>query len=169
MFSSNLSKSGSVSNGGAGGGLSLGAKNKSVPGQLSTGKGVTTSSGGVLSLNGNLIGSPSYVYATICEILMNAYENESTWPEIFVRAYIDDSLGERNWVDLAACKTFVDNIKTAFNTKPIPQQQQQQQVASSLSVITAEMSSLIGGESSVLSKIEDDNISVIFVGLYRVI
>ena len=51
---------------------------------------------------------------------------------------MDDSLGERNWVDSVACKEFVDNVRTAFYTKPIPtvqptQQQQQQTNPSSLS------------------------------------
>ena len=57
---------------------------------------------------------------TVCNILFYIYENESSWPEIFVRAYIDDSMGERNWVDSTVCKEFVDNIRTAFATKPIP-------------------------------------------------
>uniref|UniRef100_A0A8B9IJY9 Integrator complex subunit 1 n=1 Tax=Anser cygnoides TaxID=8845 RepID=A0A8B9IJY9_ANSCY len=34
--------------------------------------------------------------------------------------YIEDSLGERIWVDSPHCKTFVDNIQTAFNTKMPP-------------------------------------------------
>lgn len=34
--------------------------------------------------------------------------------------YIEDSLGERIWVDSQHCKTFVDNIQTAFNTKMPP-------------------------------------------------
>ncbi|CAL1270879.1 unnamed protein product [Larinioides sclopetarius] len=53
-------------------------------------------------------------------ILMAAYKDESSWPELFVKAYIEDSLGERTWVDHDYCKGFVDNILTAFNTKTIP-------------------------------------------------
>lgn len=30
---------------------------------------------------------------------------------------MDDSLGERLWVDRQDCRLFVDNIMTAFNTK----------------------------------------------------
>lgn len=37
-----------------------------------------------------------------------------------VQVYIEDSLGERIWVDSPHCKTFVDNIQTAFNTKMPP-------------------------------------------------
>lgn len=36
------------------------------------------------------------------------------------QVYIEDSLGERVWVDSLHCKTFVDNIQTAFNTKTPP-------------------------------------------------
>lgn len=38
----------------------------------------------------------------------------------FPQVYIEDSLGERIWVDSSHCKTFVDNIQTAFNTKMPP-------------------------------------------------
>ncbi|XP_054707879.1 integrator complex subunit 1-like [Uloborus diversus] len=53
-------------------------------------------------------------------ILMAAYKEESSWPEVFVKAYIEDSLGERVWVDHDYCKGFVENILTAFSTKTIP-------------------------------------------------
>lgn len=31
--------------------------------------------------------------------------------------FLDDSLGERVWVDRMDCKCFVDNIQAAFGTK----------------------------------------------------
>ena len=37
-----------------------------------------------------------------------------------VQVYIEDSLGERIWVDSPHCKTFVDNVQTAFSTKMPP-------------------------------------------------
>ncbi|MEQ2170499.1 hypothetical protein GOODEAATRI_000819 [Goodea atripinnis] len=37
-----------------------------------------------------------------------------------IEVYIEDSLGERIWVDSSHCKTFVDNIQTAFATKMPP-------------------------------------------------
>lgn len=37
-----------------------------------------------------------------------------------MQVYIEDSLGERIWVDSPHCKTFVDNVQTAFNTKMPP-------------------------------------------------
>ncbi|KAH3871098.1 hypothetical protein DPMN_034292, partial [Dreissena polymorpha] len=68
-----------------------------------------------MSLNfkskGNLI-----VSVLVCNVLMQAYVEESNWPEDFVKVYIDDALGERVWVDRADCKGFVDNIVTAFKT-----------------------------------------------------
>lgn len=55
-----------------------------------------------------------------CNLLMAAYEEDENWPEIFVKVYIEDSLGERIWVDSSHCKTFVDNIQTAFTTMMPP-------------------------------------------------
>ncbi|GAB5582628.1 integrator complex subunit 1 isoform X2 [Prionailurus iriomotensis] len=62
----------------------------------------------------------SLVSVLACSLLMAAYEEDENWPEIFVKVYIEDSLGERIWVDSPHCKTFVDNVQTAFNTKMPP-------------------------------------------------
>ncbi|KAM8962294.1 integrator complex subunit 1 isoform 2-T2 [Pelodytes ibericus] len=62
----------------------------------------------------------SLVSVLACNLLMAAYEEDENWPEIFVKVYIEDSLGERIWVDSPHCKTFVDNIQTAFCTKMPP-------------------------------------------------
>ena len=50
-------------------------------------------------------------------VLMAAFQKEKSWPETFVRVFIDDSMGERLWVDHPDCRGFVDNIITAFGTK----------------------------------------------------
>lgn len=34
-----------------------------------------------------------------------------------LQVYLDDSLGDRMWVDQAECRTFVENVLTAFGTK----------------------------------------------------
>lgn len=39
---------------------------------------------------------------------------------MYFQVYIEDSLGERIWVDSSQCKNFVDNIQTAFGTKMPP-------------------------------------------------
>jgi len=70
------------------------------------------------SINQNA--SISTIQPTVCQLLFNLYEHESSWPEIFIKAYVDDSLGERAWVDNSACKEFVQNTLTAFGTKAIP-------------------------------------------------
>ncbi|XP_062264051.1 integrator complex subunit 1 isoform X1 [Platichthys flesus] len=62
----------------------------------------------------------SLVSVLACNLLMAAYEDDENWPEIFVKVYIEDSLGERIWVDSSHCKNFVDNIQTAFGTKMPP-------------------------------------------------
>ncbi|XP_067931599.1 integrator complex subunit 1-like [Watersipora subatra] len=55
-----------------------------------------------------------------CNMLYWAHADEENWPPQFVEIYLDDSLGERIWVDRPDCKPFVDNILTAFNTKLTP-------------------------------------------------
>ncbi|XP_049601742.1 integrator complex subunit 1 isoform X1 [Syngnathus scovelli] len=62
----------------------------------------------------------SLVSVLACNLLMAAYEEDENWPEIFVKVYLEDSLGERIWVDSCHCKNFVDNIQTAFCTKMPP-------------------------------------------------
>ncbi|XP_077474311.1 integrator complex subunit 1 isoform X2 [Stigmatopora argus] len=62
----------------------------------------------------------SLVSVLACNLLMAAYEEDENWPEIFVKVYIEDSLGERIWVDSCHCKNFVDNIQTAFCTRMPP-------------------------------------------------
>nr|XP_051686536.1 integrator complex subunit 1 isoform X2 [Oryctolagus cuniculus] len=62
----------------------------------------------------------SLVSVLACNLLMAAYEEDENWPETFVKVYIEDSLGERIWVDSVHCRTFVDNIQTAFGTKMPP-------------------------------------------------
>ena len=52
------------------------------------------------------------IQPTICNILHAVYQNETSWPEIFIKAYFDDSLGERTWVDNPSCKEFVQNTAT---------------------------------------------------------
>ena len=56
-------------------------------------------------------------------VLMTAFKNVPNWPELFVRVYIEDAMGERLWVDHPECKAFVDNVLTAFETR-MPSQQQ---------------------------------------------
>ncbi|MCL4131593.1 UNVERIFIED_CONTAM: hypothetical protein GTU68_040453, partial [Idotea baltica] len=53
-------------------------------------------------------------------ILLAVFQDEKCWPDNFVKAYIDDSLGERLWVDHEDCKGFVDNIVASFKTKIPP-------------------------------------------------
>ncbi|XP_077980803.1 integrator complex subunit 1-like [Glandiceps talaboti] len=52
-----------------------------------------------------------------CNILLSSFSEEENWPEQFVRVYVEDSLGERVWVDNPKCAEFVQNIQTAFATK----------------------------------------------------
>lgn len=155
----------------------MGAKAKSIHSQLSTAKGIQTASsgssatgqsGGVLALNSNVVGNTEHVFAAICGMLLHVYESETNWPEIFVRAYIDDSLGERNWVDSAACKPFVENVRTAFSTKPIPQSQQHQQQPTTPSGGLTDSSAIIGTDL-VFNKSEDDSNMIVKIKIKRIL
>lgn len=55
-----------------------------------------------------------------CNLLLAAFHDERNWPESFIKVFIDDSLGERLWVDREECQGFVENILTGFNTKLAP-------------------------------------------------
>ena len=61
-------------------------------------------------------------------ILMAVYHDDNNWPDQFLKVYIDDSLGERVWVDNEDCKSFVDNILASFNTRLPPKSMMQQDV-----------------------------------------
>ncbi|GJQ80377.1 hypothetical protein Trydic_g12240 [Trypoxylus dichotomus] len=52
--------------------------------------------------------------------LVCAFNDVEHWPEIFVKLYVEDAVGDRVWIDNPFCKPFVDNIKTAFGTKQPP-------------------------------------------------
>ncbi|KAK2190119.1 hypothetical protein NP493_86g01019 [Ridgeia piscesae] len=52
-----------------------------------------------------------------CNVMMAAFQDEENWPDSFVKVLLEDSLGERVWVDRADCKMFVQNVQSAFNTK----------------------------------------------------
>ncbi|OUC43654.1 hypothetical protein D917_09624 [Trichinella nativa] len=58
----------------------------------------------------------SNLFCVICESLMIALDEKTDWPECIAKAFIQDSLGERLWVDRKECNTFVKNIITVFNT-----------------------------------------------------
>lgn len=62
----------------------------------------------------------SLVSVLACNVLMAAFGAEESWPDNFVKVYIDDLLGERVWVDREDCKCFVENIYTAFPTRASP-------------------------------------------------
>ncbi|XP_011642756.1 integrator complex subunit 1 isoform X2 [Pogonomyrmex barbatus] len=53
-------------------------------------------------------------------LLMKGFHDKKNWPEVFVKLYIEDALGERVWIDHEECKGFVDNILTGFNTRHPP-------------------------------------------------
>eukprot|EP00124_Ichthyophonus_hoferi_P003664 Ihof_evm1s333 gene=Ihof_evmTU1s333 len=61
------------------------------------------------------------VYNLACNILHYSHRNITTWPEAFVQVFLEDTMMDRQWVDLEASRGFVENIMTAFACKlPAP-------------------------------------------------
>ena len=65
-------------------------------------------------------GTNSLVPVMACNILLYAFQEEDDWPESFVKVYVEDALGDRVWVDNEYCRSFVENVWTAFGTKVVP-------------------------------------------------
>ncbi|CAF3843439.1 unnamed protein product [Adineta steineri] len=68
--------------------------------------------------NGNNLNVTATPYALVCQILWHAFKDQTNWPDEFIEAYVDDALGEQNWIKNPDCQLFVSNIQTAFNTRP---------------------------------------------------
>ncbi|XP_022672380.1 integrator complex subunit 1-like isoform X2 [Varroa destructor] len=62
----------------------------------------------------------SAVAILAANLLLAVFQDSDQWPDAFVRAFVEDSLGDRLWVDHEECKCFVDNILTAFKTRMPP-------------------------------------------------
>ena len=61
-------------------------------------------------------------------VLLAVYHDENNWPDQFLKVFIEDSLGERVWVDSEDCKGFVDNLLASFNTRLPPKSMLQQDI-----------------------------------------
>lgn len=64
--------------------------------------------------------SANAVSILAANLLLAVFQDVENWPEIFVRVFVDDSLGDRLWVDHEECRCFVENILTAFKTRMPP-------------------------------------------------
>ncbi|XP_054167329.1 integrator complex subunit 1-like [Oppia nitens] len=109
-------------------------------------------------------------------ILLAVYHDENCWPETFLKVFVDDSLGDRFWVDNEECKGFVDNILASFSTRLPPKSLLQQEVltttkatepsnatSSPIHAILGDETSIdetVGFETSGETKDNLDNISV---------
>ncbi|KAH9422901.1 Integrator complex subunit 1 [Dermatophagoides pteronyssinus] len=56
----------------------------------------------------------------LINLFYHAFHDENSWPELFIRLYVEDSLGDRIWVDNEECKDFVEIIVASFRTKLPP-------------------------------------------------
>uniref|UniRef100_A0A2H8TLT6 Integrator complex subunit 1 n=1 Tax=Melanaphis sacchari TaxID=742174 RepID=A0A2H8TLT6_9HEMI len=57
---------------------------------------------------------------TSVNLLMVSHDKLVLWPEAFVKVFVEDSMGERLWVDNEECRYFVENIKISLNTRTSP-------------------------------------------------
>ncbi|XP_050534872.1 integrator complex subunit 1-like isoform X2 [Daktulosphaira vitifoliae] len=57
---------------------------------------------------------------TSINLIMATHDKVTNWPEAFVKVFIEDSMGERLWVDNEDCKFFIDNIKVSIDTRLSP-------------------------------------------------
>ncbi|XP_067009610.2 integrator complex subunit 1 [Anabrus simplex] len=64
-------------------------------------------------------GNP-WVPVVAANLLMKGFQDKKPWPELFLKLYVEDSLGDRVWVDQEECSGFVNNIVTALNTRTPP-------------------------------------------------
>lgn len=64
--------------------------------------------------------SNTTMHILACNLLARGYHNKTTWPERFVRVYVEDAINERVWVDLEDCSSFIENICTGFGTRTPP-------------------------------------------------
>lgn len=52
-----------------------------------------------------------------CNLLLAGCQEDRNWSESFLKVFVEDSIGDRAWVDREECQGFVENILTAFGTK----------------------------------------------------
>ncbi|KAJ9601644.1 hypothetical protein L9F63_000177 [Diploptera punctata] len=53
-------------------------------------------------------------------LLLRGFQDRKTWPDVFIKLYVEDALGDRVWVDHEDCAGFVNNIVTALNSRIPP-------------------------------------------------
>lgn len=90
-----------------------------------------------------------------CNILLYAFQEEDDWPESFVKVYVEDALGDRVWVDNEHCRSFVENIWTAFGTKTVPRTLGRQHSDPTGKQTTSEQTTASGAQGAGCKKIND--------------
>jgi hypothetical protein len=75
-----------------------------------------------MGLGGDKSSVPRPVQELAAGILFEAYKLDRDWPPALLNAYMIDALGARLWIEHPACKSFTDNLRTAW--KPVAAVQQ---------------------------------------------
>lgn len=91
-----------------------------------------------------------------CNLLLAGFAEERNWPESFLKVFVEDSVGERVWVDREECQGFVENILTAFNTKVPSRNILQQESTTSSGLGTCGAASSPSVTSHGVLSLEDD-------------
>ncbi|XP_030761585.1 integrator complex subunit 1 isoform X2 [Sitophilus oryzae] len=68
----------------------------------------------------NIHKSNSHVDQMFLNLIYFGFADKDNWPEIFVKLYVEDAIGDRVIIDSPFAKPFVDNVVTAFHTKLPP-------------------------------------------------
>ncbi|CAM9751680.1 unnamed protein product, partial [Scytosiphon promiscuus] len=62
--------------------------------------------------------APCVAQSAACAMLMAALKTLPEWPVALLDIYMHDALGGRQWASHSACKTFVENLRTAWAPPP---------------------------------------------------
>jgi len=90
--------------------------------------------------NNNVVSSTPYTL--LCQIFWLAYKDQKIWPDEFIELYVDDALGDQNWIKNPDCHLFVANIRTAFHTRPSTWKLERSKILSNLPSTTTTTTTL---------------------------
>ncbi|KAL5232641.1 hypothetical protein ACI65C_000051 [Semiaphis heraclei] len=57
---------------------------------------------------------------TSVNLLIISHDKLPIWPEAFFKVFVEDSMGERLWVDNEECRYFVENFRVSLHTRSSP-------------------------------------------------
>lgn len=88
------------------------------------------------------------VMVLACNVMYIAFAAEEQWPDIFLKVFLEDSMGERIWVDRADCRCFTENVITAYGTKLPPRSMMTQDAVTPIVAGAPAATSLVSASTS---------------------